>query len=123
MNVEFDPTPTMLEDLAATGIHLRTGPRFDRGETRTARSVIDDQGQEWVLKWSEATTDSMENLERLVAVVDRLRGSGYPAPRHLAWDRSNSGRIGYRSVCRANPSIRPRGPCQTTLSWRGLRVS
>ena len=61
--------------------------RGSSGETRSAHLVVDATGGEWVVKWSDATESARANLERLVALVDGLKASGYPAPAHLAVGR------------------------------------
>lgn len=81
---ERAPLPSILADLRASGIEVRLGVAFSSGETRSAHLVVDAAGGEWVLKWSDATANATANLERLVALVDGLRASRYPAPAHLA---------------------------------------
>lgn len=65
------------------GLSLELLHGFTQGETRSAHLVRGSDGREWILKWAPATRESRANLERLVGLVDGLRGLGYPAPTHL----------------------------------------
>jgi len=65
------------------GLDLELVSAVAAGETRSAHVLRDTAGDEWVLKWSRASEDSPENLRQMVAIVDRLREDGYPAPEHL----------------------------------------
>lgn len=69
---------------ASGGARLTLVGAFEGGETRSAHLLRDQNGQEWVLKWSPATPDSETNLARLVRLVDSLRVEGYPAPGHAS---------------------------------------
>lgn len=82
--MEPDPLAVVVQDLEAFGVRLQPAGRFAAGETRSAHLVTDEGGRHWVMKWAPAAPEASENLERLVALVDRLRDEGYPAPQHLA---------------------------------------
>jgi hypothetical protein len=56
------------------------------GEASHATVVADAAGNRSVLKWwqiASGESDSLEHIERVVPLVERLRGRGYPSPRHL----------------------------------------
>jgi hypothetical protein len=56
------------------------------GEASHATVVADAAGNRSVLKWWQmagAESDSLEHMERVVPLLERLRGRGYPSPRHL----------------------------------------
>jgi hypothetical protein len=48
--------------------------------------VTDAAGNRSLLKWWQMAggeSDSLDHIERVVSLVERLRGRGYPSPRHL----------------------------------------
>jgi Phosphotransferase enzyme family len=56
------------------------------GEASHATVVADAAGNRSLLKWwriAGGESDSLEYIERVVPLVGRLRGRGYPSPRHL----------------------------------------
>ena len=56
------------------------------GEASHATVVADAAGNRSVLKWwriAGGESDSLEHIERVVPLVERLRSRGYPSPRHL----------------------------------------
>jgi hypothetical protein len=56
------------------------------GEASHATMVADAAGNRSLLKWWQMAggeSDSLEHIERVVPLVERLRGRGYPSPRHL----------------------------------------
>ena len=55
------------------------------GEASHATVVADAAGNRSLLKWWQIAggeSDSLEHVERVVPIVERLRSRGYPAPRH-----------------------------------------
>jgi Ser/Thr protein kinase RdoA (MazF antagonist) len=56
------------------------------GEASHATVVADPAGHRSLLKWWQMAggeSDSLDHIERVVPLVERLRGRGYPSPRHL----------------------------------------
>jgi hypothetical protein len=56
------------------------------GEASHATVVADPAGHRSLLKWwqmASGESDSLDHIERVVPLVERLRGRGYPSPRHL----------------------------------------
>ena len=56
------------------------------GEASHATVVADAAGNRSILKWWQMAggeSDSLDHIERVVPLVERLRGRGYPSPRHL----------------------------------------
>jgi len=63
------------------------------GEASHATLVADPVGNRSVLKWWQMVggeSDSLEHIERVVPLVQRLRDRGYPAPRHLLMATADS---------------------------------
>jgi hypothetical protein len=60
---------------------LRLIGRAARGESGGAFVVETTNEERWVLKWNEAP---LAFREQQLVWIDRLRGSGYPIPRHIA---------------------------------------
>ena len=68
------------------GSGLRMVAAMPDGEASHATVVADAAGHRSLLKWWQIAggeSDSLEHIERVVPIVERLRGRGYPAPRHL----------------------------------------
>ena len=70
----------------ARGCGLRVVAAMPDGEASHATVVADAAGNRSLLKWWQMAggeSDSLEHIERVVPLVERLRGRGYPSPRHL----------------------------------------
>ncbi len=83
-------TPTTEQALAALnrahGCGLRVVAAMPDGEASHATVVADFAGNRSLLKWWQIAggeSDSLEHIERVVPLVERLRRRGYPSPRHL----------------------------------------
>ena len=82
--------PTTEQALAALnrahGCGLRVVAAMPDGEASHATVVADPAGNRSLLKWWQMAggeSDSLDHIERVVPLVERLRGRGYPSPRHL----------------------------------------
>jgi Phosphotransferase enzyme family len=70
----------------AHGCGLRVVAAMPDGEASHATVVADPAGNRSLLKWWQMAggeSDSLDHIERVVPLVERLRGRGYPAPCHL----------------------------------------
>jgi hypothetical protein len=62
------------------GRHYRLGRALNGGESAAAQVVLDEHGNEYVLKWGEGGEFRMQ--EALV-IAPRLHAVGYPAPKYV----------------------------------------
>ena len=88
------------------------------GEASHATVVADPAGNRSLLKWWQmagSESDSLDHIERVVPLVERLRGRGYPSPRHLLTATAESLLFVLQSCC---PAARRCLCCRpTSSSW------
>jgi aminoglycoside phosphotransferase (APT) family kinase protein len=72
------------------GTHFRLGRPMGGGESGCTHSILDEQGSEFILKWSEG---SEFRVRQTLEITRRLRSVGYPAPEFIV--ASNEDRLRY----------------------------
>jgi aminoglycoside phosphotransferase (APT) family kinase protein len=78
------------------------------GEASHATVVADAAGDRSLLKWWQMAggeSDSLEHIERVVPLVERLRARGYPAPRHLLTETAGSLLFVLQELLRGRPPV------------------
>jgi aminoglycoside phosphotransferase (APT) family kinase protein len=86
----IEQTRAVIAELNDThGLQLTLHSRCDSGVQSGAWLVVDEQQEPAVLKWSRSGSES--DLRQLAAVVERIRGTGYPTPAWLAIGSTTTG--------------------------------
>src|SRR5262249_26766966 len=82
----MDPTAVVALINDRHGTHFRRGRPMGGGESGCTHSILDGEGIEFVLKWSEG---SEFRVRQTLEVTRRLRGVGYPAPEFIVTSGGN----------------------------------